>query len=337
MRRLIFAALLLLSLIFIIFNVGEMQAILTTLQRGDWRYLLLALGVQAIWMLNYAVTIRSVYRPLGLVEGIERLYLMVASAQFVNIVAPSAGVGGLAVYISEARRRGQSTAHVTIAGGLVVFLDYLSFLTVLALGLIVLFRRDNLNATELTATGVLAIAASIMAVLIYLGMHSEKAMGKMLAWIVRPVNRFTLLFLRREFLLEKSAYVFANEASLGLRKIRHNPKSMIFPALLSLANKALLIFILLLCFLAFDVPFSPGTIIAGFSIGYLFLIVSPTPAGIGFVEGAMTLGLRSLNVPLSDATVIALAYRGITFWLPLLVGIIAFRWLTRGEKAEVSA
>jgi hypothetical protein len=85
--------------------------------------------------------------------------------------------------------------------------------------------------------------------------------------------------------------------------------------------------ILALVFLAFNVPFSPGTIIAGFSIGYLFWIVSPTPAGIGFVEGGLALALTTLNVSLGAAAVITLAFRGITFWIPLLFGMIAFRVL----------
>lgn len=337
MRKLIFAILLLFSLVFLLVHLSEVQDIVTTLQSGDWGFLLLALGVQAIWMLNFAATIRSVYRPLGLDETLERLFLMVSAANFVNIIAPSAGVGGLAVFISEARRRGQSPARVTIAGGLVVFFDYIGFLSVLSLGLIVLFRRNHLTTTELTASGVLVIVALIMGVLIYLGMHSEHAMGSMLAWMARQINRFLSLFIQREYLSDHRAYEFAHEASSGLRELRQNPKSLLLPAVLSLTNKALLIFILFLVFMAFKVPFSIGTLIAGFSIGYLFQIVSPTPAGIGFVEGALTLGLRSLNVPLGDATVIALSYRGITFWIPLLFGIMAFRWLTHGEKAEVSA
>jgi hypothetical protein len=246
-------------------------------------------------------------------------------------------VGGLAVFISEARRRGHSSARVTIAGGLVVFFDYIGFLIVLALGLIVLIRRNNLTATELAASGVLLAIAAVLGVLIYLGMRSGQAMGKMLAWMARHVNRFLLLFLQREYLSEKRAYEFAHEASSGLRELRHNPESLVLPAVLSLTSKALLILILLLVFMAFKVPFSLGTLIAGFSIGYLFLIVSPTPAGIGFVEGALTLGLSSLNVSLGNATVVALAYRGITFWIPLLFGVLALRWLGRSANAEAHA
>jgi uncharacterized protein (TIRG00374 family) len=336
MRKLIIALAFLLGLVFIFINLAEVQDIAATLQRGDWRFLLLALVVQALWLLNLAVTYWAFYRSLGINEDIGRLYLTVSAANFVNIVAPSVGVGGLAIFITEARRRGYSTARVTIAGGLVVFFDYIGFLCVLGLGLIVLFRRNNLNATELGASGILVLVATIFGLIIYAGMRSGKAMGRILAWMARQVNRFLLLFLHREYLSEKRAYEFAGEASSGLRELRQTPNSLILPAALSLINKVLLILILLLVFLAFDVPFTAGTLIAGFSIGYLFQIVSPTPAGIGFVEGALTLGLHSLNVPLGDATVIALSYRGITFWLPLLLGMFAFRWLSHDDKVEAA-
>jgi uncharacterized membrane protein YbhN (UPF0104 family) len=69
----------------------------------------------------------------------------------------------------------------------------------------------------------------------------------------------------------------------------------------------------------------------------MFMIVSPTPAGIGVVEGALTLGLHSLNVSLGNAALVALAYRGITFWIPLLFGMLSLRWLGRAEKIQVSA
>ena len=78
-----------------------------------------------------------------------------------------------------------------------------------------------------------------------------------------------------------------------------------------------------------------GPWIGGFSIGWLFLIVSPTPAGLGIVEGAMTLALASLHVPLEAATVITLAYRGLTFWLPFGYGFVAFRYLQRTPAVQL--
>ena len=80
-------------------------------------------------------------------------------------------------------------------------------------------------------------------------------------------------------------------------------------------------------FLAFKVPTTVAVVVAGFSIAYLFVIISPTPAGVGIVEGVMTLALKSLGIPLEAAMVVTLAYRSVTFWFPLLLGMISFRSL----------
>ena len=49
------------------------------------------------------------------------------------------------------------------------------------------------------------------------------------------------------------------------------------------------------------------------------------PGGIGIAEGVFALTLRSLLVPLGAATVITLGFRGVTFWVPLVVGLFTFR------------
>lgn len=57
------------------------------------------------------------------------------------------------------------------------------------------------------------------------------------------------------------------------------------------------------------------------------------PQGIGVVEGTMALTYSSLGVPVETATVIAIAFRGLTFWLPMVVGCIVIRRL-RSFKVE---
>ena len=68
-------------------------------------------------------------------------------------------------------------------------------------------------------------------------------------------------------------------------------------------------------------------LIAAYTIGTLVWTVSPIPQGIGLVEGAYSLVLVSLGIRAPLAATIALAYRGIVFWLPLLAGIIALKFI----------
>jgi hypothetical protein len=215
---------------------------------------------------------------------------------------------------------------------LYLFLDYVAFLCVLTLGLIVLFRRNHLDLGEIAASAIMFSIAAGLGFLIYLGSRSANLLGNTLARMARLVNRVANFFINREYLSEARAHEFAHEMADGLRFLPEKPRSLAIPILGSFANQALLIGVLLSTFMAFKVPFSAGTVIGGFAISYLFLIISPTPAGIGIVEGVMPLALSSLHVPWSQAVIITLAYRGITFWVPLGFGAFAFRMLNREGK-----
>ncbi len=332
MRKFILTLVLFLGASFVYLSFGELQSIVHTLQQGNFWFILLAILIEFAWFLVAGLIFQSLYHVLGMEDTIYKLSLLVASANFINIVAPSAGMGGMAVFIRNARRNRQSVGKVTVVSMLYLFLDYLVFLFVLALGLIVLFRRSDLGPTEIAASGVMLAIAAGLGSLLYLGSRSAEALGNTLAKMARWVNRAVEPFIHRDYLSEARAHEFAHEMAGDLKSLPEKVRNLSTPLLYSFASKALLMCVLLSVFMAFQVPFSAGTIIGGFAISYLFLIVSPTPSGVGIVEGIMPLALSSLRVPWSEAVVITLAYRGITFWLPLGVGAIAFRMLEREKK-----
>ena len=328
MKKFIVVVILFLGVALVVLSFGELESILATLQKAHLRYLFIALALHVIWLWNVGLTYQAIYHLLGIEETPKRLTLVAAAANFVNIVAPSGGVSGIAVFAAEARERGYPTGKATLAGALFLLVDQAAFLLVLALGWIVLIRRNDLNAGEISASILLLVVASIFAFLLYLGYRSADTLGNVLASIAHVINRILRVVLHRDYLSEERAHGFAAEIGEGLADLpEHSPRSLLRPLGLALVNKALLIGILLCAFLAFDVAFSAGTIIAGWAIGYLFLVVSPTPNGIGIVEGLMPLTLTSLRVPYEAAAVITLAYRAITFWWLLAVSAWALRRL----------
>lgn len=220
-----------------------------------------------------------------------------------------------------------------MAAALFLLLDQAAFLVILALGLIVLVRRNDLNAGEISASLFLLAIAVTYATVLYVGYRSaRKKLGNLLAKFVRGINRVVRRFRKENYLSEVRAHEFAHEIADGFSGLTEQPSSLIRPVLWGIFDKGLLMLVLTCSFLAFEVPFSAGTIIAGFSMAYLFLIVSPTPSGIGIVEGLMPIALSSLNVNWSQAVVITLLYRAVTFWFPLGVGAWAFRSLHTGER-----
>lgn len=333
MKKLFIIVILFLGIAVVAISFSELETIMRTLQKSHLRYFFLAIIIQLLWFVTTARMYQSIFHLLGVRESILTLSRIAAAANFINVVAPTAGVGGIALFASEARRRGHPPGKVTVAAALFLLLDQAAFLCVLALGLIVLVRRNDLDASEISASLFLLGIAISYAFILYLGYRSEEKLGSLLGKIARAINRIVKFFHKKEYLSESRAHEFAHEVSEGFSGLTEKPSSLIRPILWGILDKVLLMLILVSAFLSFEVPFSAGTIIAGFSIAYLFMIVSPTPSGIGIVEGLMPIALSSLNVNWSQAVVITLTYRTVTFWVPFGIGAWAFRSLhTHGEE-----
>lgn len=342
MRKLVIALVLMVGIMFVLTQLAEIEDIVHTLQQGDWRFLVLAFLVEMIWLVNIGTSFHSIYRILGVEEKLGRLILMASAANFVNIVAPSAGIGGIAVFISEAHDKEYSAGRVTVASTLFVLFDYIGFLFILTLGFLVLIRRDQLTASEIVASTVIVLVAIALATLLYLGVRSEQKLAQILAWLAGGINKIVRPFRgarKGDYLSRERAHTFAHEIAAGVKEMHANTRDLIIPVLLGINSKVLQILLLFCVFLAFNVPVSIGTLIAGYCVAYLFTIVSPTPSGVGIVEGVMTLALRSFFIPLGTAAVLTLAYRAFTFWLPLLIGMGAFRrlGLSQEEDEKVTA
>ncbi len=338
MKKLVLVVVLFLGIAVIAISFSELETILLSLRKAHLGFFILAILVQLIWFITTARMYQSIFHLLGVHEEILTLSRIATAANFINVVAPTAGVGGVALFASEARRRGHPAGKVTVAAALFLLLDQAAFLVILALGLIVLVRRNDLEAGEISASFFLLGIAITYAFVLYLGYRSEEKLGNLLAKMVRFINRIVRLFRKEDYLSEIRARAYAHEISDGFAGLTEKPSSLIRPILWGIFDKGLLMLILICAFLSFEVPFSAGTIIAGFSLAYLFLIVSPTPSGIGVVEGLMPIALTSLNVNWSQAVLITLTYRTVTFWVPFGIGAWAFRSLhTGGEEPSAQA
>lgn len=313
----------------IVLSFGELKNTWITLQHSDFRYMGLAILLIALWILSEAWGYAYLYHLMDVEESLWRLVLLSSAANFINVVAPSGGFGGLAVFIEDAGRRRYPRGLAAAAGALHLFLEYAAFMVILGMGWVVLIRRDDLNPGEFMASMILFGIVVALGILIWIGSRSGEQLGRVLAWIARQTNRVAWPLIRKEYFREVAAREFGVEVAEGLSILRVRHRGAVVPFLFAVSSKILQTAILATTFLAFDVGFSFGTVVAGFASCYLFLIVSPTPSGIGVVETLLPLTLSSLNIPWEQAVVVTLTYRGLTFWLPLLVGGLAFRVLQR--------
>ena len=78
-----------------------------------------------------------------------------------------------------------------------------------------------------------------------------------------------------------------------------------------------------------DFPLIP--VLAVYVVGSTLGQLAPTPGGLGTVETAMVAGLTAVGVGATSAVAAVLTSRALTFWLPALAGVVAFRLLQHHE------
>jgi len=80
----------------------------------------------------------------------------------------------------------------------------------------------------------------------------------------------------------------------------------------------------------------PLPLLAGYALPQLVGTISFVPGGLGIVEGGMTGLYIAIHVPTATAVLVVLAYRGLSFWAPLLLGIPLAVGLERSRRARAS-
>ncbi len=184
MPKLVVVIVLFLAITLVIFSFSELQRVVLTLQQANIWIVVLALFAEALWAFVLGSIFHSLYSLLGLSEGRRRLTLLGLASTFLGVVTTSA-VGGLAMFLADGRRRGHPTGKVTVAGALYLLLDYAAFFCVLAVGIVVLIRRNNFGAGEITASLILLAVAMALGAILYLAYKSPVALGRGLAGAAR--------------------------------------------------------------------------------------------------------------------------------------------------------
>ena len=111
----------------VVISFSELETIMLTLQKAHLTFFILAIIVQLTWFVTTARMYQSIFHLLGVHESTLTLSRISTAANFINVVAPTAGVGGIALFASEARRRGHPAGKVTVAAALFLLLDQAAF------------------------------------------------------------------------------------------------------------------------------------------------------------------------------------------------------------------
>ena len=324
-RRWLLIILTVLFLWLVISRFIELEQLRNTLAQGKWGWVLAAILAQMAYYLVFSGSYQAAFYTVEISTRISELLPLTLGSLFVNVVVPAGGAAGAALFSDDLARRGRPAARAATGVLLQLIADFSAFTLLLIPGMIYLFVQHDLKVYEIIAAVILLLVTIGLCAILLLGLWKPTWLQRLFDWSQRTAN---WLFgkLNRSLSLssdwaERNAQEFNAAASAVLR----HPGRLVITIAVAFAAHIIDILTLYLIFLAFNQPIGPGALAAGYAVGILFWIISITPQGIGVVEGVMVLVFTSLGISATVATTVTLAFRGLTFWIPMLLGFVAIR------------
>lgn len=301
----------------------ELEQLKQTLQQGQWGWILAAFLSQTLYFIVFTSSYQAAFNTLDIDIRTRDLLPVTLGSLFVNMVVPAGIAGGTALFAQELSRRGKPATRTATGVLLQLIADFAAFTLILVPGLVYLFYEHDLKTYE--------ILAAILLILMTLGLSSSLLVGiwkpnwlqRLFDWAHQTTDGLFKRLNRASPLTAEWAQENVAEFSQASNAVAVHPSRLMRTLGMAFIAHLLDVVTLYILFRAFGQTISLGTLVAGYSVGILFWIVSITPQGIGVVEGVMALTFTSLGISGAAATTVVLAFRGLTFWIPMLLGFFA--------------
>lgn len=324
-RRLIYS-ILIVAFVWVIFSrSSEIRELAETLTSGNWDWVIAATASEILYLLFFAFAYQAAFLTVEIKSRFGEIFPVMLGSMFVNAVAPGGGVAGVALFVDDQSRRGHSAARAT--AGMVVHMiaDFSALTVILILSMTYLYVWDTLPAYVVLGSLVLCLITGILSAILVVGLKAPSFLTRSFQWIQKTISRLVNPFLREPILAEDWAARSSMEFIGAAQAFGKNPGGLLRTAGLMMVTHILAIVGLLMLFLAFDYQVGIGQLVTTYAVGILTWIVSPAPQGTGVIEGAMVLTATTLGVPWNVAVTATLAFRGLTFWLPVILGFFMLR------------
>jgi uncharacterized membrane protein YbhN (UPF0104 family)/membrane-associated phospholipid phosphatase len=279
-------------------QVGELRHTIDAIRSVRWEWLIAgAVGAASLYFAAALAMMGAVERPLAF----GRTTLVQLAGSFMNRLAPK-GLGGLGINEHYLERAGVERP-VAVAS--------------IAL---------NMAAGLVVGVLTLAVASALLGLRGVEQMHLPKNWPYLVVFLLAITVLGLGLFLRSSATRRKViGPVIA--AGRGLVRVLRNPwqAAQLFGGVsgVMVAN----VLTLAVCLQGFGGDASLLKVIAVYLGGSAIASASPTPGGLGAVEAALVAGLTAVGVQTGPAVAGVLTYRLLTFWLPILPGFLALRFL----------
>jgi uncharacterized protein (TIRG00374 family) len=293
--------------------LGDLPDTWARLMSGDGRWLLLALGFEALSFLGHIVLFRAVSLDAGSRVGMRASTEITLAGHAATRIFAAGGAGGIALTAWALRRAGMERAEVgaRMTTFLVLLYSvYMAALIVVGLGLYSGIIPGG------SPPGVTLVPAIFGALVIGAALTLPRASGRIERFAQRRGGRIARI--------APAAEALGDGVRTSLRLARRLDPSLLGAILWWGADIA----VLWACFEAFGDSPAFAVLVMAYFVGMLANTL-PLPGGVGGVDGGMIGVLLAFGVDPGLALISVLAYRGFAFWLPIAPGVAAWVSLRR--------
>ena len=299
------------ALILVVTHLTEEEEFLHLLQQIDLYWLGLALLLQSGTYMMQGIVWRVVVSADGQALSLRKSFELSLAMLFVDQALPSGGISGVAVVSGALTRLGMPRAVVASAVLVDVAIYHFAYASCMAVALGVTLYHAFLPAWVNVAMLVFVLVElGVVAFLISLPSGGVN-------WVKTKLQRFTKLTRLLQWVEHAPPGSFKNHRVLVLAFFMHAIIFLLDAATIWVAARAL------------GFTASLGGVFASFMVSNLFRTIGIVPGGLGTFETASVMALRSIGMPLSVGLSATLLFRGLSFWLPMIPGLICSRRLLK--------
>ncbi len=313
----------------VITRFASFHDLITRLIQGNLLWVSLAILIHLFFFYINATLYHSSFKTVEVnLSAIQLLPVLLASL-FVNAVVPTGGAGGAAVFVDYAAQRGYPGSRVLVGVLLDLIVDLFTLIPFVLAGVFYLLSQHHLKFYEWLAFLMFVIFIGGMITVLFIAYHRPKWINKLFSKVRGIVNWFGERIRKPELL--KSDWVERNSQEFidGSQMIAKHPRQLYISIAWGTYMHVVNMLGLYLFFLAYGQTVNFGTIDAAFSLGIVFFVVAIIPQGVGAVEGIMSLVLINMGMDKTNAAVIAVAFRGVNFWIPIIAGFFTYHFVTQ--------
>jgi Mg2+-importing ATPase len=299
------------AVIFVAIHVSEERAFVRIARGAEPWWLLVAAGLQAGTYLAQGETWLVVTRAARVSVPRSVTFKLSLAKLFVDQALPSGGISGTVVVARALEQRGVSRPVVMATVVVDTVAYYIAYVPILALALLITIVEGHASALIFVAALLFVIFSAVLTAIVLVFSGRTRAGPRWLRH-VPPLERALSLLQAADPRLARNAGILLRSGFFQLAIILLDAATIWF-LILSLGRVA-----------------SPTGVFASFGISTLMRTFGILPGGLGTFEAASVVTLQLAGVPIAVALAATLLFRGLSFWFPMLPGLVFSRGARKG-------